>query len=62
MGITSRMALQGLLFDINTALGIQRPQDQWPIIRAEGRYFLSDDPTYYQQKYRDQLSELPHGI
>lgn len=40
------MALQGLLFDINTALGIQRPQDQWPIIRAEGRYFLSDDPTY----------------
>ena len=40
------MAIHGLLFDINTALAIQRPQDQLPIIRAEGRYFLSDDPTY----------------
>lgn len=40
------MALQGLLFDGNTALAIQRPQDRQPIIRAEGRYFLSDDPTY----------------
>lgn len=40
------MAIQGLLFDVNTALAIQRPQDRLPIIRAEGRYFLSDDPTY----------------
>lgn len=43
------MALQGLLFDGNTALAIQRPQDRQPIIRAEARYFLSDDPTYTSQ-------------
>ncbi|MDG2264892.1 MAG: hypothetical protein P8L47_02080 [Candidatus Marinamargulisbacteria bacterium] len=40
------MAINGLLFDINSSLHIENPSNPWATIRAEVRYFLSDDPTY----------------